>query len=69
MVFELWSLFLAQYSRTLSSSITAALAVKVRRGEHIGKIPYGYNREKQKLVINEEKAQVVQMMYKGYREG
>ncbi|GLV66812.1 hypothetical protein Bmyc01_54810 [Bacillus mycoides] len=69
MAFELWSLFSAQYSRTLSSSITAALAVKVRRGEHIGKVPYGYNRENQKLVINEEEAQVVQMMYKWYLEG
>lgn len=69
MAFELWSLFSAQYSRTLSSSITAALAVKVRRGEHIGKIPYGYNREEQKLVINEEEAKVVKMMYKWYCEG
>ncbi|MDF9479479.1 recombinase family protein [Bacillus cereus] len=69
MAFELWSLFSAQYSRTLSSSITAALAVKVRRGEHIGKVPYGYNRENQKLMINEEEAQVVQMMYKWYLEG
>ncbi|PGA29530.1 recombinase family protein [Bacillus thuringiensis] len=69
MAFELWSLFSAQYSRTLSSSITAALAVKVRRGEHIGKVPYGYNREDQKLVINEEEAEAVQMMYKWYLEG
>ena len=69
MAFELWSLFSAQYSRTLSSSITAGLAVKVRRGEHIGKIPYGYNREEQKLVIDEEEAQVVKMMYKWYCEG
>ncbi|HFK1555871.1 recombinase family protein [Bacillus paranthracis] len=69
MAFELWSLFSAQYSRTLSSSITAALAVKVRRGEHIGKVPYGYNRENQKLVINEEESQVVQMMYKWYLDG
>ncbi|MCC2480471.1 recombinase family protein [Bacillus pacificus] len=69
MAFELWSLFSAQYSRTLSSSITAALSVKVRRGEHIGKVPYGYNRENQKLVINEEEAKGVQMMYKWYLEG
>ncbi|MBR9654989.1 MULTISPECIES: recombinase family protein [Bacillus] len=66
MAFELWSLFSAQYSRTLSSSISAALAAKVRRGEHIGKVPYGYNRENQRLVKNEEEATVVQMMYKWY---
>ncbi|MDD0822345.1 recombinase family protein [Bacillus cereus] len=69
MAFELWSLFSAQYSRTLSSSISAALAAKVRRGEHIGKIPYGYNRENQKLVINEQEAKVVQDMYDWYNSG
>ncbi|PGZ24567.1 recombinase family protein [Bacillus anthracis] len=69
MAFELWSLFSAQYSRTLSSSITAALAVKVRRGEHIGKVPYGYNRENQKLVVKEEEAKFVQRMYKWYIDG
>lgn len=69
MAFELWSLFSAQYSRTLSSSITAALAVKVRRGEHIGKVPYGYNRENQKLVIKEEEAKAVRRMYSWYIDG
>ncbi|QBJ65017.1 recombinase family protein [Bacillus anthracis] len=69
MAFELWSLFSAQYSRTLSSSITAALAVKVRRGEHIGKVPYGYNRENQKLVIHDEEAAVVRMIYSWYTDG
>ncbi|PAD85451.1 recombinase family protein [Niallia circulans] len=66
MVFELWSLFAAQYSRTLSSSISAALAAKVRRGEHIGKIPFGYDRIDQKLVINEEEAKVVRQMFHWY---
>ncbi|WP_242302194.1 recombinase family protein [Bacillus cereus group sp. BfR-BA-01423] len=69
MAFELWSLFSAQYSRTLSSSITAALAVKVRRGEHIGKVPFGYNRENQKLVIHDEEAEVVRMIYSWYNNG
>ncbi|AJH64374.1 DNA recombinase [Bacillus cereus 95/8201] len=69
MAFELWSLFSAQYSRTLSSSITAALAVKVRRGEHIGRVPYGYDRINQKLVINEEEANVVKKIYGWYNSG
>ncbi|MCU4904552.1 recombinase family protein [Bacillus paranthracis] len=69
MAFELWSLFSAQYSRTLSSSITAALAVKVRRGEHIGRVPYGYDRIDQKLVINEEEADVVKRIYDWYKNG
>ncbi|MDX5845331.1 recombinase family protein [Bacillus cereus group sp. BfR-BA-01233] len=69
MAFELWSLFSAQYSRTLSSSITAALAVKVRRGEHIGKVPYGYDRINQKLIINEEESNVVRRIYSWYING
>ncbi|MFJ7764441.1 recombinase family protein [Bacillus toyonensis] len=69
MAFELWSLFSAQYSRTLSSSISAALAAKVRRGEHIGKVPYGYNRENQKLIINKEEAKVVGDIYNWYNSG
>ncbi|MDC2863176.1 recombinase family protein [Bacillus sp. BP-3] len=69
MAFELWSLFSAQYSRTLSSSITAALAVKVRRGEHIGRVPYGYDRINQKLVINKEEANVVKRIYDWYNSG
>lgn len=69
MAFELWSLFSAQYSRTLSSSISAALAAKVRRGEHIGKVPYGYNRENQRLMINEEEAKVVCDIYNWYNSG
>ncbi|MCM3765486.1 recombinase family protein [Neobacillus niacini] len=69
MAFELWSLFAAQYSRTLSSSISAALAAKVRRGEHIGKVPYGYDRVEQKLVINEVEAENVRQIYKWYNDG
>lgn len=69
MAFELWSLFSAQYSRTLSSSISAALAAKVRRGEHIGKVPYGYDRVEQKLVIKNEEAEVVCQIYKWYNDG
>ncbi|MGS2746350.1 recombinase family protein [Bacillus zanthoxyli] len=69
MAFELWSLFSAQYSRTLSSSISAALAAKVRRGEHIGKVPYGYNRENQRLILNEQEAKVVREIYDWYNSG
>ena len=30
--------------KTLSTSISAALSAKVRRGEHTGTIPFGYDR-------------------------
>ncbi|OEH85544.1 serine recombinase [Desulfuribacillus stibiiarsenatis] len=69
MNYELWSFFAAQYSRTLSVGITSALAAKVRRGEHIGKVPYGYDVIDKKLVINEEEAQVVRLMFELYTEG
>lgn len=67
--FELWSLFAAQYSRTLSAGVSAALAAKVRRGEHIGKIPYGYDRVDGKLVINEDEAKVVRQIFEWYNQG
>ncbi|MBN2909174.1 recombinase family protein [Polycladomyces sp. WAk] len=69
MAFELWSLFSAQYSRTLSAGTAAALAAKVRRGEHIGRIPYGYRREDGFLVIDEEEAKVVRQIYDWYNSG
>lgn len=67
--FEIWSLFAAQYSRTLSAGVSAALAAKVRRGEHIGKTPYGYDKVNGKLVINETEAAVVQKIYGWYNSG
>ncbi|WP_044640734.1 recombinase family protein [Risungbinella massiliensis] len=69
MAFELWSLFSAQYSRTLSAGVSAALAAKVRRGEHIGKIPYGFDREDGKLKILEDEARVVRMIFNWYNQG
>lgn len=69
MAFELWSLFSAQYSRTLSAGVSAAITAKVRRGEHIGKIPYGYDRVNGVLQINEEEAKVVRMIYDWYNQG
>lgn len=66
MAFELFSLFSAQYSRTLSAGITAALAAKVRRGEHIGKTPFGYDKIDKKLVINEEEAKVIKQIFDWY---
>ncbi|WP_077703368.1 recombinase family protein [Virgibacillus dokdonensis] len=68
MKFEMFSMFAAQYPKSLSVSISSALAAKVRRGEHIGKIPYGYDRIDQKLVIKEDEANVIRQIYKWYNE-
>lgn len=67
--FELWSMFSAQYSRTLSSSISAAIAAKVRRGDHAGGVPYGYDYIEKKLVVNEKEAALVREMFNWYIEG
>lgn len=66
MKFEMHSMFAAQYPKTLSVSISSALAAKVRRGEHIGRVPFGYNRIDKKLVINEEEAKVVRQIFNWY---
>ncbi|GIP65373.1 hypothetical protein J32TS6_39280 [Virgibacillus pantothenticus] len=68
MKFEMFSMFAAQYPKSLSVSISSALAAKVRRGEHIGKIPYGYDHIDQKLVIKEDEANVIRQIYKWYNE-
>lgn len=68
MKFEMHSMFAAQYPKTLSVSISSALAAKVRRGEHIGRIPFGYDRVDGKLVINEEEAKVIRQMFKWYND-
>lgn len=68
MKFEMHSMFAAQYPKTLSVSISSALAAKVRRGDHIGRVPFGYDRIDHKLVIKEEEARVVRQMFKWYNE-
>ncbi|MFD2628765.1 recombinase family protein [Oceanobacillus kapialis] len=69
MKFEMHSMFAAQLPKTLSVSISSALAAKVRRGEHIGKVPYGYERVDQKLVIKEDEAAVIRQIYAWYNDG
>lgn len=66
MKFEMHSLFASQYPKTLSVSVSSALASKVRKGHHIGRIPYGYNRVNHKLEINEKEAKVVRQIFKWY---
>ncbi|WP_018931359.1 recombinase family protein [Gracilibacillus lacisalsi] len=66
MKFEMFSMFAAQYPKTQSVSISAALAAKVRKGHHIGKIPYGYDRVNQKLVIKEDEAAVIRKIFDWY---
>ncbi|MBP3040556.1 recombinase family protein, partial [Bacillaceae bacterium Marseille-Q3522] len=68
MKFEMFSMFAAQYPKTLSVSISAALSAKLRRGEHIGPIPFGYTTENKKLIINEKEAPTVRQIFRWYNE-
>lgn len=70
MKFEMYAMFAAQLPKTLSVSISAALAAKVRRGEYAGgRVPYGYNVVDKKYVINEEESAVVRKIYELYEKG
>lgn len=66
MKFEMFSMFAAQYPKTLSVSISGALAAKVRRGEHLGQIPYGYFSKDKKLQINEDIAPTIRKIFHWY---
>lgn len=66
MIFEMHSMFAAQYPKTQSVAISAALSAKVRRGHHVGRVPYGYERIDNKLVIKEDEAEVIRQIYKWY---
>ncbi|MEN2765695.1 recombinase family protein [Ornithinibacillus xuwenensis] len=69
MKFEMYSMFAAQLPKTISVSISSALAAKVRRGEHIGKVPYGYERIDKKLVVKADEAEIIRKIYNWYNEG
>lgn len=69
MKFEIYAMFAAQLPKTLATSISAALVAKVRRGEHTGTIPFGYDRIDKKLIINKAEAEIVKQIFDWYEEG
>ncbi|MFD0768892.1 recombinase family protein [Bacillus sp. CGMCC 1.60114] len=69
MKFEMYAMFASQMPKTISVSISAALAAKVRRGEYTGNIPFGYDRIDKKLVINKEESEIVKKIFDLYEEG
>ncbi|MFB3901807.1 recombinase family protein [Bacillus amyloliquefaciens] len=66
MKFEMFSMFAAQYPQTISVSASSALAAKARRGEHSGRVPYGYKKNGKFLEIYEEQAKVIRMIFDLY---
>lgn len=70
MKFEMYAMFASQLPKTLSVSVSAALAAKVRRGEYTGGVaPYGYKIVDQKYTINDEEAEIVRKIYELYENG
>ncbi|MGI8277391.1 recombinase family protein [Bacillus mycoides] len=70
MKFEMYAMFASQLPKTLSVSVTAALAAKVRRGGYTGGfVPYGYEIVDDKYAINDEEATLVQEIFELYSQG
>ncbi|WP_144462664.1 recombinase family protein [Bacillus pumilus] len=66
MKFEMSALFAEQLPKSMSVNISGVLAAKARRGEHSGRVPYGYMKEGKHLVINENEAQVIRLIFHLY---
>lgn len=67
---ETW--FNERYIRDISRKIRASLRYKIEKGEYLGHAPFGYKKsveEKNRLCVDEEKAGIVRLIYKLYREG
>ncbi len=72
MFLTLYSAFAQGESESISQNVKMGFRAKMKRGEPCGKAnPYGYdwNKETQELVINEEQAEVVKMIFNWYADG
>ncbi len=61
-----------RYIRDISRKIRSCLHFKIRRGEYLGKAPFGYKKsenEKNKLVVDDTEAETVKLIYRLYRAG
>ncbi|HEX2946408.1 MAG TPA: recombinase family protein [Clostridia bacterium] len=61
-----------RYIRDISRKIRSCLHFKIGRGEYLGKAPFGYKKsenEKNKLVIDDNEAETVRIIYRLYRSG
>lgn len=54
------------YSLNLSDEVKKGMFEKARRGEHIGKPPYGYDLENKTLVINKYESAIIKKIYNLY---
>lgn len=65
MLFKFQSLMGEFQARVIASSVRAGLLGKASRGEHIGQVPFGFqkNGKTRKLEINEEEAEIVREVF------
>ena len=72
MFLTLYSAFAQAESESISQNVKMGFKAKMKRGEPCGKAnPYGYDwdKETKQLVINEEQAEVVRMIFTWYADG
>lgn len=60
-----------QYVENLSESVKFGIQAKMKRGEYLGDVPLGYNKNKEtgEITINGGEAEVVRYIFKRYLEG
>lgn len=61
-----------RYIRDISRKIRSCLHFKIRRGEYLGRAPFGYKKsenEKNRLVVDDTEAETVKLIYRLYRSG
>jgi DNA invertase Pin-like site-specific DNA recombinase len=61
-----------RYIRDISRKIRSCLHFKIRRGEYLGKAPFGYKKsesERNRLVADGGEAETVRLIYRLYRSG
>lgn len=61
-----------RYIKDISRKIRASLKFKISKGDYIGNAPFGYiksKKEKNRLCIDEENAEIVRLIFRLYRKG
>lgn len=60
-----------RYAKDISRKIRSSLKERMRRGEHLGKAPYGYQKieGKNKLIVDENVRYVIEKIFKYYLNG
>ena len=72
MLLTILSSLAQQESESLSANTKMGLKMKMKRGELVGQascLGYDYDKEKKKLIINEEESNIVKFIFNRYTSG